>query len=124
MAEMQEEHPPSPRGKVKVANEVIAQIAAMTAMQVDGVAGVADGSNQIARVIRRGGGLHKGVRVQLNPDGTLKLHLLVVAESDHVLPRTAAEVQERVVAAVDRMLGMKCSAVDVHFADVRFDSSA
>jgi len=106
-----------------VANEVIAQIAAMTAMQVDGVAGVADSSNQIARVIRRGGGLHKGVKVQLNPDSSLKIQLLVVAESDHVLPRIAAEVQQHVVAAVDRMLGLRCSAVDVFFADVRFDTS-
>jgi uncharacterized alkaline shock family protein YloU len=107
-------------GKVKVANEVIAQIAAMTALQIPGVAGVADRSNQITRVIRRGG-LHKGVRVELVDDETLKLQVLLVAYSGRNLPELATEVQKQVVAAVDRMLGLKTSNVDVFFADVRFN---
>jgi uncharacterized alkaline shock family protein YloU len=108
------------RGRVKVANEVIAQIAAMTALQIPGVAGVADRSSPITRVIRRGG-LHKGVRVEMGPDDTLKLQMFVVAESGRVLPSLASEVQTRVVGAVDRMLGLSTSAVDVFFVDVRFD---
>ena len=110
------------RGKVKVANEVIAQLAAMTALQVAGVAGVADRSSPITRVIRRGG-LHKGVRVEMASDDTLKLQLFLVAESGRVLPALASQVQRQVVGAVDRMLGLSTSAVDVFFADVRFDAS-
>jgi len=110
------------KGKVKVANEVIAQIAALTAMQVPGVAGVADRTNQITRVIRRGG-LHKGVRIELVDDDTLKLQVLLVAYSGRNLPDLAAEVQKQVIAAVDRMLGLKTSNVDVFFADVRFNEA-
>jgi uncharacterized alkaline shock family protein YloU len=110
------------KGKVKVANEVIAQIAALTAMQVPGVAGVADRTNQITRVIRRGG-LHKGVRIELVDDDTLKLQVLLVAYSGRNLPDVAAEVQKQVIAAVDRMLGLKTSNVDVFFADVRFNEA-
>jgi uncharacterized alkaline shock family protein YloU len=110
------------KGRVKVANEVIAQIAAMTALQIPGVAGVTDRSNQITRVIRRGG-LHKGVRVELVDEDTLKLQLLLVAESGRNLPELAAEVQKQVIAAVDRMLGLKTSNVDVFFADVRFNEA-
>jgi uncharacterized alkaline shock family protein YloU len=109
-------------GRVKVANEVIAQIAAMTALQIPGVAGVADRSNQITRVIRRGG-LHKGVRVELVDEDTLKLQVVLVAYSGRNLPELAAEVQKQVVAAVDRMLGLKTSNVDVFFADVRFNEA-
>jgi uncharacterized alkaline shock family protein YloU len=109
-------------GRVKVANEVIAQIAAMTALHIPGVAGVADRSNQITRVIRRGG-LHKGVRVELTDEDTLKLQVLLVAYSGRNLPELAAEVQKRVIAAVDRMLGLKTSNVDVFFADVRFNEA-
>jgi uncharacterized alkaline shock family protein YloU len=109
-------------GRVKVANEVIAQMAALTAMQIPGVAGVADRSNQITRVIRRGG-LHKGVRVELVDEDTLKLQLFLVAESGRNLPALASEVQRQVVAAVDRMLGLQTSAVDVFFADVRFNEA-
>ena len=109
-------------GRVKVANEVIAQIAAMTALQIPGVAGVADRSNQITRVIRRGG-LHKGVRVELVDEDTLKLQVVLVAYSGRNLPELAAEVQKQVIAAVDRMLGLKTSNVDVFFADVRFNEA-
>ena len=109
---------PTP-GRVKVANEVIAQIAGLTALQIPGVAGVADRNNQITRVIRRGG-LHKGVRVGLVDETTLKLQLFLVAESGRNLPALATEVQRQVVAAVDRMLGLHTSSVDVFFADVRF----
>jgi uncharacterized alkaline shock family protein YloU len=110
------------QGRVKVANEVIAQIAAMTALQIPGVAGVADRSNQIARVIRRGG-LHKGVKIELVGEDTLKLQLFLVAESGRNLPGLAADVQKQVVAAVDRMLGLQTSSVDVFFADVRFSET-
>ncbi len=110
------------KGRVKVANEVIAQIAAMTALQIPGVARVADGSNQFTRVIRRGG-IHQGVRVELGDDDALKLQLLLVADSGRNLPDLAAQVQRQVVAAVDRMLGMRTSSVDVFFADVRFSEA-
>ena len=108
------------QGRVKVANEVIAQIAAMTALQVPGIAGVADNTNQITRVIRRGG-IHKGVRVELDGDERLRLQLFVVAKSGKNLPDLAARVQQDVVAAVDRMLGLSTSSVDVYFVDVRFN---
>ena len=108
------------QGRVKVANEVIAQIAAMTALHVPGIAGVADNTNQITRVIRRGG-IHKGVRVALDGDESLRLQLFVVADSGKNLPDLAARVQKDVVAAVDRMLGLSTSSVDVYFADVRFN---
>jgi uncharacterized alkaline shock family protein YloU len=110
-------------GKVKVANEVIGQIAALTALQVTGVAGVADGSGRLARVIRRGG-VHKGVHVDVDAANELKLQLFLVAESGRNLPALAGEVQSRVVSAVRRMLGLTTRSVDVFFADVRFSDAA
>lgn len=121
MTEIAPAFPPT-KGRVKVANEVIAQIAAMTALQIPGVAGVADRSNQITRVIRRGG-LHKGVRVELVDEDTLKMQVFLVAYSGRNLPELAAEVQKQVIAAVDRMLGLKTDKVDVFFADVRFNEA-
>ena len=109
---------PTP-GQVKVANEVIAQIAALTALQVHGVAGIADRTNQFTRVVRRGG-IHKGVRLEMTGDEDLRLQLYLVADSGRNLPGLASEVQRRVASAVDRMLGLNTTAVDVFFADVRF----
>ena len=73
--------------------------------------------------IARRGGLHKGVKVELVGEDTLKLQLLLVAESGRNLPDLAADVQKQVVAAVDRMLGLQTSSVDVFFADVRFSET-
>ncbi|MDQ6747971.1 MAG: Asp23/Gls24 family envelope stress response protein [Candidatus Dormibacteraeota bacterium] len=123
---MSENTPPASSatpGRVKVANEVIAQIAALTALQVAGISGMADRTNQLTRVIRRGG-IHKGVRLEMTGQRDLRLQLYVVAESGKNLPALAAEVQGRVASAVDRMLGLNTTAVDVHFADVRFAAPA
>jgi len=106
-------------GRIKVANTVIAHIAALTALQVEGVAGIADRSNQLVRVIRRGG-LHKGVRVEMTGDESLRLELYLVAESGRNLPSLASAVQRQVSAAIDRMLALSTTAVDVSFVDVRF----
>lgn len=113
---------PTP-GQVKVANEVIAQIAALTALQVAGISGMADRTNQITRVIRRGG-IHKGVRLEMTGERDLHLHMYLVADSGKNLPALASEVQRRVAGAVDRMLGLNVTAVDVYFADVRFAAPA
>ncbi|MHB8509649.1 MAG: Asp23/Gls24 family envelope stress response protein [Candidatus Dormibacteria bacterium] len=110
-------------GRIKVANEVIAQIAALTALQVSGVAGVSDRSSGIQRAIRRGG-LHKGVRVELVSVDDLRLQLFLVADSGRNLPNLASEIQGKVVSAVERMLGLRTSSVDVFFADVRFSDGA
>jgi uncharacterized alkaline shock family protein YloU len=110
-------------GQVKVANEVIAQIAALTALQVPGVSGMADRTNQLTRVIRRGG-IHKGVRLEMTGQRDIRLQIYLVAESGKNLPALAAEVQGRVAGAVDRMLGLNTTAVDVYFADVRFAAPA
>ena len=113
---------PTP-GKVKVANEVIAQIAALTALQVPGVSGMADRSGKLPRVIRRGG-IHKGVKLEMVGATDLRMQIYLVAESGKNLPALASEVQQRVAGAVDRMLGLNVTAVDVYFADVRFAAPA
>jgi len=113
---------PTP-GKVKVANEVIAQIAALTALQVAGVSGMADRTGKLPRVIRRGG-IHKGVRLEMVGATDLRLQIYLVADSGRNLPALASEVQQRVAGAVDRMLGLNTTAIDVFFADVRFATPA
>ncbi|GAC1332908.1 MAG: Asp23/Gls24 family envelope stress response protein [Candidatus Dormibacteria bacterium] len=113
---------PTP-GNVKVANEVIAQIAALTALQVAGVSGMADRTGKLPRVVRRGG-IHKGVRLEMVGATDLRMQIYLVADSGRNLPALASEVQQRVAGAVDRMLGLNTTAIDVFFADVRFATPA
>jgi len=106
-------------GSVKVANEVIAHIASLTACQVQGVAGMyAAGSRDSGRLLPPGAA-QKGVRV--DPSGeALQLELYLVVEHSSRVPAVAAEVQRQVADAIDKMLGLEVRQVNIFIGDVRF----
>jgi len=106
-------------GSVRVANEVIAHIASLTAAQVQGVAGMYPaGTDRTDRVLRPQSA-HKGVRVEI-VDGALNIDLyIVIAHGSHV-PTVAAAVQQDVIDAIDKMLGLEIGQVNVFVGDVSF----
>ena len=109
-------------GATRVANEVVAQIAALAALDVPGVHAMyhaGGNAGQLDRILRRSGA-HRGVRVQLLDDDTLRLDLHVVMDAGTDLPRMGGEVQRRVADAIDRMLGLALHAVNVFVSEVWF----
>lgn len=108
-------------GRTRVANEVVASIAATTALDVAGVHAMyhAGGQGQIDRILRRPSA-HKGVRVELKPDETLELDLYVVMEAGTDLPKMGGEVQRRVADAIEKQLGLGLHAVNVFVSEVNF----
>ena len=107
-------------GTVRVANEVVAWIAALAALEVDGVHAMYQASGQqLDRILRRPAA-HRGVRVELLPDDRLKLDLYVVMDAGTHLPVMGAEVQRRVADAIDRMLGLAIAEVNVFISEVIF----
>lgn len=109
-------------GATRVANEVVAQIAALTALDIPGVHAMYHASGQqqqLDRILRRSGA-HRGVRVELTEDETLRLDLFVVMEAGTDLPRMGAEVQHRVADAIDKMLGLGLHEVNVYVSEVAF----
>ncbi len=107
-------------GAVRVANEVVAWIAALTALQVSGVnAMYHPGGQQIDRILRRPVA-HRGVRVDIQPGGELRLGLYIVMEAGGNVPEVGAEVQRTVADAIDRMLGLRLSEVNVYVSEVVF----
>jgi len=106
-------------GTTRVANEVIASIAALAALQVDGVhAMYHHAGQQLDRILRRAYA-HRGVRVEL-VDDALHLDLWIVIEAGGNVPAVGAEVQRRVADAVDRMLGLRIAEVNVFVSEVIF----
>ena len=106
-------------GATRVANEVVASIAALAALQVDGVdAMYHPAGQQIDRILRRVYA-HRGVRVELSDDG-LHLDLWIVIQAGGSVPAIGAEVQRRVADAVDRMLGLRVAEVNVFVSEVIF----
>ena len=109
-------------GTVRVANEVIASIAAMAASDIDGVAGM-DESNarHFGDWIKRQTA-HRGVRVMLDPERAIHLEVFLTVQSNAVLAEVAARVQAAVVKAVERMLGLEVAEVNVFVSSVAFAS--
>ncbi|HVC05842.1 MAG TPA: Asp23/Gls24 family envelope stress response protein [Candidatus Acidoferrales bacterium] len=106
-------------GTTRVANEVVASIAAFAALQVPGVhAMYHPGGQNFDRIVRRSHA-HRGVRVELIDDA-LHLNLYVVMESGGNVPAVGAEVQQRVADAIDRMLALRVEEVNVFVSEVAF----
>jgi len=107
-------------GTTRVANEVVAWIAALAALEVPGVAAMYQASGQqFDRILRRPVS-HRGVRVELQPDDSLKLDLHVVIAAGAEVPRMGAEVQRRVAEEIDKMLGLPIAEVNVYISEVVF----
>jgi uncharacterized alkaline shock family protein YloU len=106
-------------GVTRVANDVVAWIAALTALQVDGVhAMYRPGGQSIDRILRRRVA-HRGARVELRADG-LRIDLWIVMEAGANVAAVGAEVQGAVGDAIRRMLGMPLAAVNVFVSEVVF----
>ncbi len=99
-------------GAVRVANEVIASIAALAACEIEGVEG---------DWVRRQSA-HRGVRVHIESDRSIHLEVFITVESDSKLADVAASVQTNVVEATERMLGLEVGEVNVFVSSVAFAS--
>ena len=107
-------------GTIHVANEVVAWIAALTALQVEGVAAMYSPSGQqIDRILRRPAA-HRGVRVELIDPQTLRLDLWIVMEAGGNVPKVGSEIQHQVADAVERMLGLRVVEANVFVSEVVF----
>lgn len=106
-------------GATRVANDVVAWIAALTALQVSGVHAMYRPSGQsIDRILRRRVA-HRGVRVELRDDGLL-IDLWIVMVAGANVAAMGAEVQRSVGDAIRRMLGLPLAAVNVFVSEVVF----
>ena len=106
-------------GATRVANDVVAWIAALTALQVDGVHAMYRPNGQsIDRILRRRVA-HRGARVELRDDGLL-IDLWIVIRAGTNVAAVGAEVQRAVADAIERMLGLHLLAVNVFVSEVVF----
>ncbi len=107
-------------GTVRVANEVIASIAALASREIEGVEGLDEvGARHFGDWIKRETA-HRGVRVSL--DGDRKIHLEVFLTVAHGAPmrEVAERAQDNVVEAVERMLGLEVAEVNVFVSSIAF----
>jgi uncharacterized alkaline shock family protein YloU len=102
---------------VRVAPEVLATIAALTAQSTPGVVRLAGGlAAEVGRLIGRERRVH-GVKVSvIGNEVWVELHLIV--KPDVSMHQVGNQVQENVAQALETMVGIPVHAVDVYIEDV------
>jgi uncharacterized alkaline shock family protein YloU len=107
---------PSPRGRITISKDVVAQIVGHTAAECYGVVGMTP-RRRVGRLLPRDR-LTQGIVVGNGADGlTLELH--VVVEYGLNLAEVAATVRSRVAYEVERLTRLPIAAVEVYIEDVR-----
>ena len=91
-------------GSLQISNEVVAKIAKLAALEIDGVADVSSGSMQSVRGLLSKASLQKPVTVDLS-DGVAVVQVHVIAKY--------GKVQENVKQTIQNMTGITVSRVDV-----------
>ncbi len=110
----------APGGAVRVANEVIATIAAMAAREIDGVAAMDQPhARHFGDWIKRQTA-HDGVRVLVDADRAIHLEVFLNVRAGAPIGSVAEQVQVNVVEAVERMLGLEVAEVHVFVSSISF----
>lgn len=104
-------------GTVKIADDVVALIAAFAALEVDGVAAMAGGITMNA--VSTGGmrKLGKTVKVDVSKEG-VKADLMIDIVYGYSIPETCSKVQNRVSAAIQNMTGLEVLDVNIRVAGI------
>lgn len=106
-------------GDVRIANEVVAVIAGLAAVEIDGVAGMSGGiAGGIAELLGRKN-LAKGVKVEVG-EAQAAVDIYVVVEFGVRIPDVSWKIQENVKRAIETMTGLEVVEVNVNVQGVHF----
>ncbi len=109
------------KGEIKIADEVVAIIAALAATEVEGVASMA--GNMTNELIRKLGmkNLSKGVKVDVL-EGIVTVSLALNLKYNYSIVEVSARVQEKVKNAIENMTGLEVADVNIKVAGVEMES--
>lgn len=99
-------------GSLQISSEVLAKIARLAALEIDGVAEVSAGSRQSVRGLLSKNNLQKPVTVEL-VDGVATLTIRLIASYGTKIMPLCEKVQENVKQTIQNMTGITVSRVDV-----------
>ncbi|MFD2116060.1 Asp23/Gls24 family envelope stress response protein [Paenibacillus yanchengensis] len=106
-------------GTIQIAPEVIAVIAGLATVEVDGVAGMSGGlAGGIAELLGRKN-LSKGVKVEVG-QREAAVDVSIIVEYGNKIPEVAANIQNNVKHSIEMMTGLHVVEVNVHIHDVYF----
>ncbi|WP_034467163.1 Asp23/Gls24 family envelope stress response protein [Butyrivibrio proteoclasticus] len=104
-------------GSVKIADDVVARIAALAALEVDGVSAMAGNytSDVLEKVSRKN--LAKGAKVMVS-SAEVKVDLALMMAYGYNIPATCQQAQTKVKASVENMTGLEVTDVNIRIAGI------
>lgn len=109
-------------GDIQIADEVVAIIAGLAATEVKGVAAMAGNiTNEIVGKLGKKN-LSKGIKVVVEGDSVL-VDVTLILEYGYSVPKTSAEVQEKVKTAIENMTGLTVEQVNVRIIGISMDKN-
>lgn len=104
-------------GSVKIADDVVAMIAALAAAEVEGVASMA--GTLTGELMNKMGynSLTKGVKVEVYGK-KVKVDLSITVEYGYNIPATSQKVQNKVQNTIENMTGLQVTDVNIRIAGV------
>ena len=111
------------KGEIKIADEVVAIIAALAATEVEGVASMA--GNITNELIGKLGmkNLSKGVKVDVL-EGIVTVSLALNLNYGYSIKDITSKVQEKVKTAIENMTGLEVADVNIRVAGVEIPEEA
>lgn len=108
------------QGTIKISEDVVASIAALTTAETDGVSGLCSNfTSELAGLLGKKN-MTKGVRVEFVGEDAVMLEIGFLAKFGCPIRDVAKAVQENVRSAIKSMTGLDTTAVNVHVGGVTF----
>ena len=106
----------SSAGEVKVADEVVASIAALAAGEVEGVSGT---TGSIGQKLMKTVGMRSGSGVRVDIAGNMvRVDLALVMKYGYNVMETCRKVQDKVKSAIENMTGLNVTDVNIRITSV------
>jgi uncharacterized alkaline shock family protein YloU len=110
------------KGRIKVEDEVVEKIAALAALEVEGIAGLGGDIERVMESVRSRIGVgqrrgDQGVKAKIQ-DNEVSLDVTVVVEYGSIVMEVAKAVKSNVARVTSRMLGMRVTSVNITVDDV------
>lgn len=109
------------KGEVVIADEVVAVIAGLAAMEVEGVASMAGNATRelISKIGKKS--LSKGVKVDIL-EGVVTVAMTMTLKYGYNVMDISNKVQEKVKSAIENMTGLTVADVNIRVAGVEMEA--
>ena len=109
-------------GNIKIADDVIASIAAIAAGEVEGVASLGGGID-ISELLGKKQPIARGIKISYAEDAVV-IDMTVLVKYGVIVIDTAKKIQESVANAIESMTGKKVACVNVTVGGIAFENTA